>query len=73
MNANHPFGGDLFPDVPRAEPARRIRAACTKIRGLRSQVGHEGLPPSAARTLIDELTAALEACAAALESKESEG
>jgi hypothetical protein len=57
---------DLFPDAPRPDPGRRIRAAATKIRSLRSQVGHDGLTPSAARVLIEELTAALDACASAL-------
>ena len=59
---------DLFPDAPRIDPSRRIRAAATRIRGLRSQVGPDGLTPSASRTLIEELTAALDACAAALGS-----
>ena len=58
---------DLFPDAPRMDPARRIRAAATRIRGLRGQVGQEGLTPNGARTLIDELTVALDACAQALE------
>lgn len=34
-----------------------------KIRSLKSQVGHDGLTPSSARVLIDELGKALEACA----------
>lgn len=58
---------DLFPDLSPADPASRIRSAATKIRGLRSQVGHDGLSPSAARTLIDELTSVLEEMARALE------
>lgn len=59
---------DLFPDAPRMDATGRIRAAATRIRGLRSQVGHDGLTPAAARTLIDELTAALDACAEALKA-----
>jgi hypothetical protein len=58
---------ELFPDLAPLDPATRIRSAATKIRGLRSQVGHEGLTPSATRTLIDELTLALEEVAAALD------
>jgi len=58
---------DLFPDLESPDPARRIRSAATKIRSLRGQVGHDGLTPSATRTLIDELTGALEEIAGALE------
>lgn len=58
---------DLFPDLADPDPARRIRGAATRIRALRSQVGHDGLTPSAARTLIDELTSVLEEVAKALE------
>jgi hypothetical protein len=61
---------DLFPDAPRPDASRRIRSATSKIRQLRSQVGHDGLTPSAARTLLDELTAALDACASALEERD---
>ena len=61
---------DLFPDAPRPDASHRIRAAATKIRSLRSQVGPDGLTPSASRTLIDELSAALEACAGALAQRE---
>lgn len=58
---------DLFPDLARPDPPARLRAAAVKIRSLRSQVGHEGLTPAATRTLIDEITAALETVAEALE------
>jgi hypothetical protein len=58
---------DLFPDLTPADPAHRIRAAVTRIRSLRGQVGHDGLTPSGTRTLIDELTAALEEIARALD------
>ena len=57
---------DLFPDAPRPDASRRIRAAATKIRSLRSQVGPDGLTASASRTLLDEVGAALDACAGAL-------
>jgi hypothetical protein len=58
---------ELFPDLTPPDPASRVRAAVTKIRGLRAQVGHDGLTPSATRTLIDELTLALEEVATALD------
>ena len=58
---------DLFPDLAPADPGQRIRNAATKIRNLRSQIGHEGLTPAGARTLIDELTLALEEIAKALD------
>ena len=61
---------DLFPDLAAPDPAHRIRAAATKIRALRSQVGHDGLTPSASRALIDELTTVLEEVARALEHRE---
>ena len=60
---------DLFPDVLPPDPARRIRAATVKLRALRTQLGHDGLTPSGARTLIDEVTAALDARAQALDAK----
>lgn len=58
---------DLFPDMATPDPSQRIRGSATRIRALRGQVGHDGLTPSASRTLIDELTAALEEIAKALE------
>jgi len=58
---------DLFPDLAPADPAERIRSATTRIRSLQGQVGHDGLTPSASRTLIDELTKALEEVARALD------
>jgi hypothetical protein len=58
---------DLFPDLAAPDPAQRIRGAATRIRALRSQVGHDGLTPAASRTLIDELTSALEEIAKALD------
>ncbi|MGD2122765.1 MAG: hypothetical protein PVJ76_13515 [Gemmatimonadota bacterium] len=58
---------DLFPDLAPTDPAQRIRSCATKIRSLRSQVGHDGLAPSAARTLIDELSTAMEEIAKVLD------
>lgn len=58
---------DLFPDLDPGDPAGRLRSSITKIRNLRGQVGHDGLTPSATRTLVDELTGALEEIARALE------
>jgi len=60
---------DLFPDAESPDPASRIRSAASRIRLLRSQVGQDGFTPSAARSLLDELSAALEACAAAVEER----
>lgn len=65
--ASPPFPGDLFPDVSAPDPVRRIRSSAARIRQVRALIGAEGIPPSAARTLLDELTAALEACARGLE------
>jgi len=62
---------DLFPDLASSDPASRIRSAAVRIRSLRGQVGHDGLTPSATRTLIDELTTALEEVASALEREKS--
>jgi uncharacterized protein (UPF0147 family) len=61
---------DLFPDLAPVDPASRIRSAATRIRILRAQVGPDGLTPSATRTLIDELTAALEEIASAFDLEE---
>lgn len=58
---------DPFGDLAPSDPVQRIRNGATRIRSLRSQVGHDGLTPSATRTLIDELTSVLEEMASALE------
>ena len=58
---------DIFPDMAPADPGQRIRGSVTKIRSLRSQISHDGLTPAGARTLIDELTSALEEIAKALD------
>jgi len=62
---------DLFPDMAPADPAQRIRGSATRIRSLRTQVGHDGLTPAAARTLIDELTSVLEEVARALDRNQT--
>ncbi len=67
MSAKNPFGDDPPGEVAGLDPLRRIRSSITRIRGLKSQVGHDGLNPSAARTLIDEITSALEQCAVLLD------
>jgi len=60
-----PFGEEPAVQPP-AEAAARIEQAARRIRGLRSQLGSEGLTISATRELIDELASALEAAARAL-------
>ena len=78
MNKNNPFG-DEPPSTKKANPfgeevtgepisdgAVRLEQAARKIRGLRSQLGAEGLPPHAERELLDELSKALDAAAGAL-------
>lgn len=58
----NPFADDLVgPDTD--ADIERVEHAARKIRGLRSQLGAEGLTLSATRELIDELSAALEAAA----------
>lgn len=52
------------------EAARRMEQAARKIRGLRSQLGSEGLTLHGTRELIDEVAAALEAGARALRGLE---
>ncbi len=76
--ARNPFGEDLSgpkresPFGPAeagrspAAAADRMEQAARKIRGLRSQIGAEGLTIPATRELIDEVASALEAGAAAL-------
>jgi hypothetical protein len=61
----NPFGDD---DDGGDDPALRVEQAARKIRGLRSQLGAEGLSVPAMRELIDEVAAALEAAARALRS-----
>jgi hypothetical protein len=59
----NPFGDD---DAGGGDPAMRVEQAARKIRGLRSQLGAEGLSVPAMRDLIDEVAAGLEAAARAL-------
>jgi hypothetical protein len=65
---NRPPGHPLFPDAPAPDPVQRIRTAAARIRQLRGIVGSEGLTPAGTRSVLDELTTALEACALGLES-----
>ncbi len=60
-----PFGEEAPTEAPDAAAAR-IEQAARKIRGLRGQLGSEGLTLSATREMIDELSAALDAAARAL-------
>jgi hypothetical protein len=77
--SRNPFGEDEIPAPRRVNPfgeeertespdaaAQRIENAARKIRGLRSQLGSEGLTLSATREMIDEIGGALEAMARAL-------
>ena len=61
----NPFGDE----DDSGDPIGRIEHASRKIRRLRSQMGADGLTPSAARELIDELTSALDAAARALRDR----
>lgn len=63
----NPFGDDDGPDATAAAVAR-LEQAAVKIRGLRTQLGAEGLSLPATRTLIDEVTSAFDAVARALRS-----
>jgi hypothetical protein len=49
----------------------RLRGAITRLRILRSQAGSDGLTPSATRSLVDEVVAALEAIRDALLADDS--
>jgi len=61
----NPFG-DESGAAPVEEGANRAEHAARKIRGLRTQMGAEGLTLSATRELIDEITGSLDAIARAL-------
>ena len=63
----NPFGEELSGDALR-DGAERLEQASIKIRGLRRQLGAEGLPPQAERELLDEIGSALDAAARALRS-----
>jgi hypothetical protein len=63
-----PFGDDTAADDPGAAIAR-VEQAALKIRGLKSQLGAEGLSLPAMRLLIEEVTAALDAVARALRAR----
>lgn len=79
MSKNNPFGEVPDPGAKRVNPfgeesgrapveeaANRAEHAARKIRGLRTQLGAEGLTLSATRELIDEVTGSLDAIARAL-------
>lgn len=66
--AQHPFGEEDAVDSAE-QAAVRLEHAARKIRGLRGQLGAEGLTLSATRELIEELGAALDACARGLRAK----
>lgn len=68
---SNPFGDDPE-DQPLDAPAR-VRAAARKARHLKSQVGADGLPAPAFRALLDEISAALDAIAGVLESRDGGG
>jgi hypothetical protein len=61
----NPFDEEERTEMP-GEAAQKIEHAARKIRGLRSQMGAEGLTLSATRELIDEIASALDAAARAL-------
>lgn len=61
----NPFGDEAPSEAPE-DAAARIEQAARKIRGLRSQLGSEGLTLAGTRELIDEVSAALDAAARAL-------
>ncbi len=61
----NPFGEEDARE-PVQEAAHRITHAARKIRLLRSQIGAEGLSPTATRELLDQFGAALDAAARAL-------
>lgn len=66
----NPFGDE---DDPAADPMLRLEHAARAIRGLRTQLGAEGLPLSATRTLLDEIAAGLDAAARALRDIRTHG
>jgi hypothetical protein len=63
----NPFGEDVNAD-PLLDGAEKLEQAALKIRGLRRQLGAEGLPPQAEREFLDEVGSALDAAARALRS-----
>jgi hypothetical protein len=63
----NPFGEEVSGD-PLRDGAEKLEQAALKIRGLRRQLGAEGLPPQAERELLDEIGSALGAAARALRS-----
>jgi|GEM_PF-2196746 len=66
----NPFGEEERTESP-GEAADKIENAARQIRGLRSQLGSEGLTLSGTRKLLDELTSALDSAARALRALDS--
>lgn len=72
-SAANPFGDEDDRDSgDPGEAAATVAHAAARIRRLKQQIGAEGLSLSATRELIDQLTRALDATAAALEALERE-
>jgi hypothetical protein len=67
MAGLNPFGDDPDLDPYRHGPIRVIRNAAAQLERLRGQVGPDGLSPATARTLLDEVSKALRACAEAFD------
>ena len=67
----NPFG-DNDASESRSAAITRVEQAAVKIRGLRSQLGAEGLTAPATRIMIDEVTTALDAIARALRARGDE-
>ncbi len=67
----NPFGEEEARE-PVLDAANRIEQAARKIRLLRSQVGAEGLSPSATRELLDQFGKALDAASRALRTIDDE-
>ncbi len=61
----NPFGEEAAAPDPK-DPIARLEHAARKIRGLRTQMGAEGLPLMALRELIEEISAGFDAAARAL-------
>jgi len=70
----NPFGDDDDLGQHQPDPAQVIRGAAARIGRLKGHVGHEGLSPAAARSLVEDVSRALHACADALgNSRDSDG
>lgn len=85
MRKRNPFGEDLptpersdspfdieRPSVSPADAAARLEESARRVRGLRTQLGAEGLTLSGTRALLEEVSAALDAAARALRTLSGE-